>query len=154
MSNYPEVNGSEVSYCSIELDLDGTKMPGVTKIDYGEETEFGKVKGTSPKNVGRTRGNSDFTGEIEMTHRQWQEILPKLTRNGKVGFSESSWPVSVSYSEPSDASLTMTDKLIGVRFHSPKRAEAEGVDVSKVTVSMDIMDLAWNSRYVGIRRRR
>lgn len=146
MATYPDVNGVRVSYCSIELDIDGTKLKGVRSINYKETTEIPKIRGLSAKPIGRTRGNSDFEGDIELYREEWDELVAKLSQNGAVGFSETSWPVSITYAEPSDLSKTVTDRLIGVRFHSPEIANSESADATVVKVMLSIMDIAWNGR--------
>ena len=151
MPNYPDVNGVRTSYCSIELGIDGLKLVGVTAINYKETGEIPKIKGTSPKPVGRTRGMVDFEGDLEMLQEEWDELLVKLTRNGTIGYMEEAWPVSVTYAEPSQPSKTKTDRLIGVRFHSAEKSNSEGADALSVKLQMSIMDIVWNNKYVALR---
>lgn len=147
MADYPEVNGNEPAYCSIELDIDGTKLRGVKSINYKDAGEIPKIKGTAVKAIGRTRGNFDHEGDIEMYAKEWDDLLPKLTQNGAVGYSELAWNVAVTYSEPLERSRTKTDRLIGVRFHSAERSNQEGVDALTVKLTMSIMDIAWHGKY-------
>lgn len=138
---YPEVNGQAVSYASIRFKVDGTEIVGVLSINYKETAEFGKVRGTSRKPIARTAPVGTYEGDIELLHKDWKALLPTLTENGKIGYAEGSHSISVAYSEPSDPDSTQTDELIGVRFHSAERSNAEGSDALKVKVMLDMMDI-------------
>lgn len=152
---YPDVNGIRTSYCSIQLNLDGLPIVGVDSINYRNTHEVGKIRGTSAKPIGRTRGNLDFEGDIEFYQAEWASlVLPKL--GGPFGifeFSARSWTVTVAYSEvgaPRDQ--IVTDTLIGVRFLAPDQSNAQGTDAAKVKLTMNIMDIIWNQSYQALFR--
>lgn len=152
LPKYPDVNGVRTSYCSIELGIDGLKLKGVTSINYREPGEIGKLRGTSPHPIGRTRGQVTPEGDIEMYRAEWDELLKKLTKNGTFGYMELSWPVTVAYAEEISPETTVTDTLEGVRFLSPEVSNAEGTDAVKVKVTLDIMGILWNGKYRSLRK--
>ena len=151
---YPDVNGVRTSYCSIELGVDGLKLQGITSINYRETAEIPKIYGTSAKPLGRPRGRVDFEGDIEMFRAEWNQLLVKLTRNGTVGFMELAWPITVTYSEALAPDDTVTDRLVGARFHSPDAPNAEGAEATKIKVSLSLMDIRWANKYQSLRARR
>jgi hypothetical protein len=152
MPIYPDVNGTATSYCSIRL-LVGPGIPlvGVKSINYKDAGEISKVRGMSAVDIGRTRGKVSSEGDIEMLQEEWDELLPKITFAGVVGYMESTWPVSVAYAEPSAPQKTKVDALIGVRFHSAEKSNSEGTDALMVKVSMSIMQIRWNGFYAALR---
>jgi hypothetical protein len=150
---YPDVNGNRTSYCSIVFGIDGAPIKGVKSINYRETHEIPKIRGTSPKPIGRTRGSSDFEGDIELYQAEWNAILPLLTKGGIFGFAEPSFTVTVSYAELGRPADLVNDKLVGVRFHSPDVANTEGTDAVVVKVGMSIMDITWSKQFKGLRIR-
>lgn len=152
MANYPEINGREVSYASIELDVDGDIYPLIKAINYKEAGEAPKVRGTGRKPQGRTIGYSDPSGDIEIYRKDWKRLLKKLTGDGAYGFMERSHTISVTYSEESDPENTTTDKLAGVVFMSPDSSNAESSDASTLKLELSIMEIEWDSKYVSLSR--
>jgi hypothetical protein len=149
--SYPEVNGHRTSYCSIELGIDGTRIKGVKSINYKDEVEIGELYGTSSNRIGRTRGRSKPGGDIEIYQAEWEEyLLPKLARNGAIGFAELSWTITVTYSELG-LSRTVTDRLIGVRFLSADKSNSEGTDALVVKCTLDVMRVMFQQRYKALR---
>lgn len=150
---YPDVNGVRTSYCSIVAGFDGFPIVGLRSINYREPLEIGKIRGTSPKPIGRTRGNADIEGDMEMYAEEWKnQLLPKLAGLfGLSGFSEASIPIKVSYAERRNPSGIHSDHLIGVRIHSPDRTNTEGTDASIVKLTLDIMDIVWANKYRSLR---
>ena len=152
---YPDINGVRHSYVSIEFGIDGTKVKGVKSINYKEETEVAQIYGTAALPIGRTRGRVKFSGDLEIYEEEWYKtFLPKLAKNGAIGFSEGAWPISVSYAEEAATENTVTDKLIGVRLLSPERSQTEGTDALVIKVTLDIMGITWGNKYVGLRTAR
>jgi hypothetical protein len=151
--NYPDVNGHRTSYCSIEFGVNGRKIKGVKSISYKPEVEVGRVYGSNANVIGRTRGRvSAGTGEVEFYQSEWYElVLPMLTYNGLVGWAEYAWPITVTYSEAVLIKKTITDKLEGTRFLTPDQSHSEGTDALVVKVSLDIMKLKLDRKYVALR---
>lgn len=146
-----DVNGNRTSYCSIEFAVNGLRIKGVKSINYREINEMSKIRGTGAKPMGRTRGTADFEGDIEIYQAEWRALLPFLTRGGTFGFAELAHPVTVTYAEALSPLDTVTDRLIGVRFHSPDVANTESTDAVVLKVALNIMDITWNNMFKGLR---
>lgn len=147
-----DVNGVRVSYCSIELLINGSvRLKAVKAINYKEINNIPKIKGTSTGPIGRPRGDADYEGDLEIYQAEWKALLPLLTRNGSFGFAELSHTLTCSYSERLSPADTVTDTMRGVRFHSPETAQSEGPDVSTVKVQLSIMEIIWANRYRSFR---
>lgn len=143
---YPQVNGFKTSFCSIEMRINGgLQLPGLKSINYKESLTQGKVYGNSPFKQGRTRGQIDGTGSIEVYQDQWYAFLDTVTLGGTRGFSEGSDAVVVTFAEPMSPIETKTDILPGVRFHSPDFSSSEGTEALTVKVEFDILGpIVWN----------
>ncbi len=151
MPNYPDVNGVRTAYCSIEVGIAGFFLKGVKSLNYKDNGEIPKIFGTSPIPIGRTRGQNDSEGDIEFYQEEWDEMLPLLTLAGSIGYMEGIWPISVTYAEPSQMAKTKTDQLVGVRFMSAERSNAEGTDALTVKLSLSIMRIVWHTKFVAMR---
>lgn len=141
---FPLVNGLEMSFCSMEIKLGGgLAISGIKSINYDENHSFSKVWGNRPQKQGRTRGQIDPTGSMELLRRQWDALLEFLTVGGAVGYAERSWPLTVSYAEIG-AIDTKCDELTQVRFFNAKAKGSEGTDALTVTVDLDIREIIWH----------
>lgn len=139
---YPQVNGFKTSFCSIEMRINGgLQLPGIKAISYKEALSFGKVYGNSSSKQGRTRGQLDGTGSIEVYQDQWYALLDTVTLGGARGLSEGSDAITITYSEGMGIAMLATkcDVLPGVRFHSPDFSGSEGTDALTVKLEFDIL---------------
>ena len=58
-------------------------------------------------------------------------------------------PIFFSYAEPSNPLLTVTDKLLGVRIHSPGAKGQEGTDPLTINLQLDITEIVWGRPGIG-----
>jgi|SRR4051812_46586039 len=151
MALIPDINGNRTSWASIVLGVAAKPLIGIKSINYKDVGEIPKVKGTAGNPIGRTRGSNDCEGDVEILQQEWNELLPMLTAGGALGYSELSWPITVSYAEPSNLLLTVTDRLVGVRFFGAEKSNGEGTDALTVKVNLSLMRIVWNNRYVALR---
>lgn len=152
MARYPEINGHEVSFCSIEFKVDGEVFPLIKALNYKEELEIPKAYGTSSRPLARGKGQRKFSGDVEIYRKDWNRLLVKLTNNGTIGFSEAAWDLSVAFAETALGSdEVVTDQLVGCRFHSPDFSNAEGVELATVKLQLDLMAIKYNGRYTSLR---
>jgi hypothetical protein len=144
---YPDTAGFAHSWASVEIAIGGIKKVVASKsLKYSDALTMGKGFGTGPRKIIRTRGQVDATGSWEVYRSSWDMLMKDvLALTGNTGFSEQAFPISVSYSEPSNPSLTVTDKLLGVRIHSPEGGGAEGTDALTITVQLDIAEIIWGA---------
>ena len=145
--NPVDVNGVRTSYCSIEFEVDGHRIVDVDEINYSAPGEIPKLRGTHHQAIGRPRGSVDHEGSIVLAQKAWKNLLPKLTRNGLVGFMRLPWTLKCTYAEEQSPSDTVTDRLVGTRFHSPDIANAQSAEAIKIRVSLSLMDIIWANKY-------
>ena len=144
---YPQVNGAKVSFCSMEFKLaGGFSFTGIKSIDYKDGHEFGKVWGNKPTVQGTTRGRVESTGSLEVYRDQSDELLDFLSKLGTRGYSETRFTFTVGYAELG-ATLTTSDVLPMVRFHSMETSGAEGVEAVTVKLQMHMLgQILWHGR--------
>lgn len=140
--SYPLVNGHRYSFTSIEYGANGMIMRGVSSIDYGDELTPGKMRGTGPNVMGRTRGEYDADAEIEMYRLEWENLKSTLGNNG-VGFGETAFPITVTYGEANQPTV-VTDTIEGARVTKVRTGGAEGNDPTKVKLSIDCLRILHN----------
>lgn len=145
--NPVDVNGVRTSYCSIEFEVDGMPIVDVDEINYGAPGDIPKLRGTHHQAIGRPRGSVDHEGSIVLAQKAWKKLLPKITRFGLVGFMRLAWTIKVTYAEEQSPQDTVTDRLIGARFHSPDIANSQGNDPTKLRVSLSLMEIIWANKY-------
>lgn len=143
------LNGLEVSFCSMEVGVNGVLFSGIKSLNYKDNLEIPKGYGTSANPALRGRGQSKPEGDIEIYRKDWLRLLPILTKNGAYGYADLAWPIKVSYAEPADDTLTSTDFLQQVRLHSAEFSGAEGVDLATVKLTLDIMKI--ELRFNGVK---
>jgi hypothetical protein len=152
---YPDINGVRTSFASIELNIWGAaeaiRLRGIRSINYRDTGDIPKIRGASGTPIGRVRGESDTEGDIEIYQKEWDELLPILTRNGLFGYMETVNAIAVTYSDLLDNIGTKTDRLDGVRFYGADRSNSEGGDALTVKLSLSIMEIAWHGRYTALR---
>lgn len=145
---FPDDGGFAHSWSSVEISIGGIKKVVATKsLKYRDPLQIGKGWGTSPHKIIRTRGQSDPTGTWEVYRSAWDQLVADvLAIGGKFGFSETSFPIFVSYGEPSNPALTVQDALLGTRIHSPEGGGQEGTDPMTIPFELEIMRIAWSRR--------
>jgi hypothetical protein len=144
---YPLINGFLLSWSSIEIAVGPLQAVVLTKsIKYKDARTLGKVYGTSPMKVGRTRGQLDPTGSWEVYRSAWDQIVRDILvagLGGGVGFGENAITIFVKYAEPSNPTMIVTDILSGVICHSPEGGGSEGTDALTIPFELDIMKIQW-----------
>lgn len=138
---YPDINGHRYSFSSITFGAAGQPTRGVSSIDYGDELTPGKMRGTGPNVIGRTRGEYDADCEVEMYELEWENLKARLG-NPFVGFGETAFPIVVMYADKFQP--TITDTLEGCRVTKVRKSPSEGSDPVKVKISIDVNRILHN----------
>ena len=136
MSNlpYPLINGVRHSWCSIEITLNGFIYLGVTSLNYDWELKHENVYGTHPDPLGRTRGQANYTGEVEMLLAEWALFSAALGP----GFAEVPFQIDVCYSD--NGVDTIYDKLVGCVLDKGSGSQSNG-DAKAITRKLTIHPL-------------
>jgi hypothetical protein len=151
LPRYSDVNGNRTSFCDVKFGVDGVQIKGIKSISYDEDHEIPEIYGTSSDPIGRTAGKRKFTGEIEWYQAEWVYMLPILTRGGLFGFAQLAHTVTVVYATMLSPLDTVSDNLIGVRIHSPKRSVSEGAEAATVKTGLSIMGIRTFGLYEGLK---
>lgn len=130
---YPNVNGFEYSFASIELQVNGRRYYGVTSINYDDSLTPGRVKGTSSIPLGSTAGEWDGTASMEMNRRDAQELIDDLGD----GFGRVIFSIVVQYAD--DGAEVITDQLPAVRISKATHSNSQGSDASKISFDLFVM---------------
>lgn len=135
--DYPLINGHRYSFASVEAQFNGLPILGIKSINYSPELIPGKVYGSAPQKIGRTRGKEDSSCDFEMLRLEFENLKETLGQQG-VGFGETPFDIIVQFAElPS--SPVVTDTIVGFRIGKPEASNADGTDASMIKVSGDPM---------------
>lgn len=130
---YPLVNGVYHAFASIELKLKGDIYVGAKSINYKDSLTPVKVRGAHAEPIGRTRGDYDAEGDLEMYSQQGHQFLQALGQ----GYKETTWDATVTYSE--NGLDTITDTLIGCRIQEVDKSNSQGTDASTMKFTLSVM---------------
>lgn len=140
---YPLINGTRHEWSSIEIKLDGITYVGVSSINYSDKLEPQKVRGTHPKPIGRTRGEYDAEGSIELYIAEAAVFRKALAdKVGGNGYKEVAFDIVVQYGESEFD--TITDTVVGARIKTDAGGGAKGPDPLATKWDLDVMNILWN----------
>jgi len=137
-STYPQINGHAYDYSSIEIDINGTIYVGVKEISWNQTMEKGKVRGTNPQVLARTRGEYEAEGSITMYPQEYTDVITALGD----GYMEQQFNVVVSYSEVGQN--TQTIRLLGCEIKSEESGGSQGTDPLEDAIDIDIIQVERN----------
>lgn len=137
--DYPLINGHRYSFASVEAQFNGLPILGIKSINYSPELMPGKVYGSAPQKIGRTRGKEDSSADFEMLRLEFENLKETLgfQANG-TGFGESAFDIVVQYAELPNSPV-VTDTLIGNRITKVDLQNADGTDASMAKCTIDPM---------------
>ncbi len=145
---YPLVNGHRYSFASIEasaptLGLTALSLTGLTAINYGDALRGSSVHGTSSKKIGRTKGQQEPKGDLEMLRLEFEVFKERIKlQSGGRGYGEIPWDFVVQYGELGQP--TVTDMLVACRIQEVDLSNQDNPDPSKVKLTLDPMDVQLN----------
>ena len=138
MADYPLIRGLRYDYSSVDINVNGRGVTGVTEIEYSHKLEPGKVRGTSAQVLGRTRGQYEAEGSFTMPKQEADELRAALG----AGYMERSFDVVVHYAERGQP--LSTDRLVACRIKSESNSHKEGSDALAVKFDLDVIALISN----------
>jgi hypothetical protein len=134
----PRINGRFVDYSEITIFVDGKPKIGVKEISYKATREPGKVRGTAPNVLGRTRGDFDFEGSFSMYQEEAADFIATLG----AGFMEKDFTVVVTY-QPLGGKL-VTDTLQGCCITEIDDSHSQGTDPLETKFTIHILGILFN----------
>ena len=78
MASFPIVNGVEYSFASITVEIDGEEFNSIQSVNYKQSKIKGRIHGNGQELIGRTRGQREYTVDIELLRIEWDELQAKL----------------------------------------------------------------------------
>lgn len=142
MTPYPFINGHRFDWSSVIITIDGIPYTGVKSITYRQTMTPGLVRGTRAQVTGRTRGQYECEGSLEMYKEDFQLMITALSQLGTRGYMEASFQTMVQYS--SGVLATVTDTLAGCRLSSDEDSQSESPDGMVVSCDLSIMYILRN----------
>ncbi len=134
---YPLINSNRYDFSSVEININGQTFKGVKSISYKESLPPGKVYGASAMKLGRSRGQYDPTGSLEIFKEEWEALRPVLAATPPLGYMEASFQIVVMYAEL--AAPVAVDTLLGCRISDIDETHSSGSDALTVKCDLDIM---------------
>lgn len=144
---YPQINGHRYSFASIEATFNGISTLGITSINYGDKLNPGKVYGTAPQVIGRTRGKNEPTADFEMLKLEFENLRQTLGPNGDGnGYGETPFDITCAYTESIG---TTTDTVYQARITGADASNTEGTDATKMKVTLDPLRILLNGATIA-----
>ena len=135
---YPFVNGVYHAFASVELKWNGTIYVGVKAINYKQSLTPTKVKGAHAEPIGRTRGDLEADGDVELYLQQANQLLTDMG----AGYYEKVIGITSTYSE--NGLDTITDELVSVRIQEIDDSHSQSVDALTKKFTLNVMKVLYN----------
>jgi hypothetical protein len=134
-TKFPRVGGVAPDFSSITIYIRGKPFIGVTAIDYSATREPGKLKGTSPRVLARTRGEITFSGSMTLNREDAAELRKQLGP----GYMEVDFDITVTY-KYKGGTLT-EDKITGACITEDSDSNSSGTDPLQTEFTLDILEI-------------
>jgi len=144
--SYPEINGHRFSFASVEAQFNGIPTLGITSINYKPSLSPGKVYGSAPQKIGRTRGKEDSTCDYEMLRLEHENLIESLVATG-LGYGEDAFEIIVQFAELPNSPV-VTDTIVGFRITDVDFSNQDGTDASMAKVTGDPMRVLPGGRQI------
>jgi len=133
-----------MSFSSVTIKMAGqSPLIACKDISYDDTLAGVKVKGTNPYPLGRTRGDYEANGSIEIYREEFNDFMQTFT--GVKGFKETSFDIVVQYSE--NGTDVITDTLVGCRIESNPSKASQSADPLTIPVKLYVMYILWDKRH-------
>lgn len=140
----PLINGTAYGWSSIEINILGVAVVGVSAISYEETQEMENIYGAGSYPVARGYGNITTTGSITL-HMSEVEALQAAAPNGNGRIQEiPEFDITISYL-PADTASLRTHVLKNVRFSKNARAVNQNDKNIAVEIPLQISHIQWNN---------
>lgn len=140
MAQIPLINGHRYQFTSLEANVAGIPIPGITELTYSDTLEPGKVEGARPQLLGRTRGKYEAEASMSMYRQEFDELTTKLGD----GYGEKVFNIVANYGD--DGQPTVTDRIVGCRIKKVDNQAQKGNDPLEVKLELDIMYITRNDK--------
>lgn len=151
--SYPLVNGYRQSFVSTEVTfsqpgLNGAAgqalqlaLRGYTSIKYTRKRSRTMVRGNHPDPIGKTRGENEYTCEVEYLLSEFQAIQAAIQAL-QAGYGDVAFNMIVTHAEP--GSDPTTDTIIGCTIDSTENDSAQGTEATKRKMEFNPLKILLN----------
>lgn len=144
---YPLINGVRHSWASVEIKIAGNTILGITKVDYSDKLDPGKVRGAGARVIAFTTGTADTAGSFTILLEEFNQMIASLqTINPR--WKLAMFDTIITYAEEDSGLTTIVDTLQGCRISETKigTTEAGNSDPSLRECTIEFLDLLWNGQ--------
>jgi hypothetical protein len=136
-----DLTHNRFDFSSIEVNISGLIYKGIKSISYDDQLTPGNVYGTTAMRLGRTRGQYETAGSLEVYKEEFALLSKAIAAIPPGGLAEVPFVVTVMYAELL-APITV-DILGGVRITKVDDSHSSGSDALTVKLTIDPL---WISR--------
>lgn len=140
----PLINGNYFAFSDIEVRADGLLFAGVKVINYSDNLDRAKVRGTASVPLGLTKGRYEAKGDIEMYLDAFSTLIG--TVGGGVAWRQIPIAISVTYGPNPGMNLPLvTDIIEGFYIGEVTAGNSEGDEPLTRKFTMHIPgQILWN----------
>jgi hypothetical protein len=121
----PLINGNYFAFADIEFRADGLLFAGCTTINYSDNLDRAKVRGTASVPLGLTKGRYEAKGDVEMYLDSFSTLIAAL--GGGVAWRQVPLAVSITYGPNLGMNLPLvTDIIEGFYIGEVTAGNSEG----------------------------
>jgi hypothetical protein len=138
----PLVNGVRHSWASIEVQVLGRIVTGITAMSYEDKQEKANAYGKGVMPVHRSRGGKYEASSKITLHEYEVRAIQRALPRGKRIQDVPMFDITVSYLDDNDAMIT--DVIRNCEFTNNKREIKQGDTVIEVELELIVSHIDWN----------
>lgn len=138
---YPLLNGVRHGFASIELKMAGQIFIGFKSLNYLRTRGRAMVKGNHPDPIAKTRGENEYSADVEIYLAEWNLFQALLQAQG-AGYGDQFFSVLATYGE--NGFDTITDEIIGCTMDSTESSNSQGPDALVRKVDLKPLKIKFN----------
>lgn len=149
---FPLVNGKAHSFASITAKADTESgeesFSAIQSINYKSSKTHGVVRGNSQNVLGRTRGQREYTADMEVLRIEWESFRDKLMegKGPEVGFGDIPFTIQVQYQE--EGLPTYTDSIEQCLIDDLDASNTQGTDPTKIKLTLNPGKIKHNGKEI------
>ena len=135
------INGRTYDWESIEITGPGGRIVGAQNVSYKDNAKTENVYGLGRYPLGRSKGNYEATGSLEMLRKDGDALIGALGADylGKADFT-----VTVSYAN--DGGDVATDTLVKAVVTDQDLGMGQGDKAAIIKFSLSMEKILWNGK--------
>ena len=124
-------NSREYEFADVTVIVGGKDITGLRGVKYSVKQEKEAIygKGNLPHSI--QRGNKSYEGEISLLQSELETLI---ANSPKRDLMELQFDTVVSYGNPANGDVMVTDKLLGCQFTEEENSMSQGDRSEEVTL--------------------